>query len=333
MERLFWMENQLHTLLAKTDSSGTTTNQQWRRRSIDSSDDDTSIPVAPNVQRPLIPEADGQIFAGETSVGHVVQATGHYDLNSAQQPHKVLTPESGQDRLLCKITDQTTNADGTDKRSLRDFLASHGMTPDEKLWRSYLTTFFSKVHILYPFLHPPSVWKIFNQLWAKPDIWISSKARFPAQTKFKLALVFYCMAIGRCTGSSRVDDSNGTEAAGWNMYSVAADLLGDHLNINNPGPQSLVGLQVLVLMVRHQYVRSHDHGANRNRWSICFALTQLNRLLRSSPWSSPRPSPLGCTARRRSQRSPSFMPKCLAGSGGPFMFSIEEWRSRLHVLL
>ena len=245
LQRLSSLESQLSRLLAVREEVSTD-GRGMRHISIVSEEDSYS-PSSVTLHGTSIPEADGQLFAGEVSINHALERLEQH-VPKQPVPAHALTPESSRASLASKRTGNVAaEVEKANKSSLQETLAYHAVVPDREKWRGYLATFVEQVHVLYPFLHPLSIWNIFNQFWDQSDAW-SMDNSIPEQTRIKLSLLLFCVAIGRCTGGSRVEDVNGTEVAGWNIYSAAVTLLGDHLDISKFGAKSLEGLQVLVLM-------------------------------------------------------------------------------------
>jgi len=262
-QRLSSVEDQLSRLIAGEAGSRTVPRSDWRRPSVSPSEDIAHSPPSTSPQNAAIPDADGQIFAGESSIGRAIEHLEEHTPN-AEQANNILTPESNQHSLLQQQTrGARIDTDSITRKSLQDLFDSHTIVPDETQWRIYLTTYLRQVHVLYPFLHPPSLWEIFDQLWEHLHNWPAAKTSQHGQSKLKLSLLLLCIAIGRCTGSSRVENSNGTESAGWNIYSVAVTLLGHHLDVSKTGPKSLTGLQVLVLMVVYLFRLDANQQAAR----------------------------------------------------------------------
>lgn len=249
LQRLSSLESQLNRLL--TNREEVSINGRGARRLSITSEEDPYSPSSVTLHGTSIPEADGQLFAGEVSINQALERLEQH-VPKQQAPAHALTPESSRASLTSKPTgNATAEPEKANGSSLKETLAYHGVVPDREKWKGYLVTFVEQVHVLYPFLHPPSIWNIFNQFWEQSDAW-SMDTPVPEQTRIKLSLLLFCVAVGRCTGSSRVEDANGMEVAGWNIYSAAVSLLGDHLDISKFGAKSLEGLQVLVLMASIQ---------------------------------------------------------------------------------
>lgn len=112
-----------------------------------------------------------------------------------------------------------------------------------------LDTCFDEVHVLYPFLHPPSVRQTHECLWKDSLSSATGELEENQELRFSAAIVFICLALGRCTASSRIDKEDGAHSAGWSLYSVALDLARPLLDIASGPAIALTSLQVLTWMV------------------------------------------------------------------------------------
>ncbi|KAH7095436.1 fungal-specific transcription factor domain-containing protein [Paraphoma chrysanthemicola] len=108
---------------------------------------------------------------------------------------------------------------------LREILLSHGVVPEQLEFKTFLEAFFDEVHILHPVLHPPSVWQTFNYLWKHSLLVSLHDMDSNGETRLSVALIFVCLALGRCTTSSRADNADGAHSAGWTLYNVALDIV------------------------------------------------------------------------------------------------------------
>lgn len=133
---------------------------------------------------------------------------------------------------------------------LRTILLSFGIVPDKQQWLKYLTDYFGELHTLFPFLHPPSVRNTHDFLW-QSSLFVSSNdlSNDSKESKFSVAILFLCLANGRCVGSSRVDNADGKHSAGWSLYCVAVYLLQEDLDLTEDHPSSLYSTQAQALMV------------------------------------------------------------------------------------
>jgi hypothetical protein len=191
-----------------------------------------------------------QSFVGEPSM-----------LNALRKPEELLddvglhsqrrSPASSPAPLTPKpYSSLSASAEKDSRLWLRTILPSFGIVPEKKQWLKYLELYFGELHILFPFIHPPTVWDTFNYLWQNA-LFVSSNdlSDDSTESKVSVAVLFLCLANGRCAGSSRVDEADGRHSAGWSLYSVAMFLLREDLDSTQDHPSSHVGTQALTLMV------------------------------------------------------------------------------------
>ncbi|KAJ5263215.1 hypothetical protein N7478_010820 [Penicillium angulare] len=129
-------------------------------------------------------------------------------------------------------------------------LKANGLVPDRKQWDGLLTTFCDEVHILVPFLHLPSVWKLYGEIWETSFTGKSSKQDQSGLRRVQTAYILLCLANGRCVESSRFEDGEGQYSAGWSLYNAARDIFGDLLNGFRLCIDQILILQTYLLMVR-----------------------------------------------------------------------------------
>lgn len=203
-------------------------------------------------------ETDGQTFAGELSIspafqemGENLDGSGGMGDGLAREKHpseaaSVQCPSLGQHGGDMSSSDhQTRKVRGW----LEAILVHHGVSADEADWRWYLQVFFDEIHVLYPFLHAPTVWETFNELWEYSALWAMTNAAEREHKRMNVAVVCFCLALGRCSVSSRMTDASGVHSSGWSLYSVGMSLVQDAVEMNNTTAKSLVALQMIMLRV------------------------------------------------------------------------------------
>ena len=195
-------------------------------------------------------DSDRQTFIGEVSMQVLAQAKARIDDLAAQVPE---TSPISTGTSTPKIRHPGTHAPHSEAQQfsrswLREILFSYDIVPEHLECKNFLQVFFDEIHVLYPFLHPPSVWQTFEYLWKQSLLVSTDDLEKNRESRLSVALVFICLALGRCTASSRIDSSDGAHSAGWSLYSVALDLLRSFLDIASDLTMSLHGLQVLALM-------------------------------------------------------------------------------------
>lgn len=209
-------------------------------------DDDASSPDSTRLHKIL--ETNGQSFVGEVSLNPTfdgpdksLSAYSPPDTNSIPPEFHALDPAapgSSRDRSKRKV-----------RGWFESLLEEHGVVADEAEWRRYMHLFFDEIHILYPILHPPTVWEIFEQLWEYSALWSMTDLAERERKRRSTALVCFCLALGRCCVSTRMTDSTGVHSSGWSLYSVGIGLMDDPSKSGSTAATSLLSLQLLVLKV------------------------------------------------------------------------------------
>ncbi len=196
-------------------------------------------------------DSDRQTFVGEVSMHELGQEKEQLDDLPAQysetSPLSNGAPFSPKGRAFRgHIPDP--DAQKRSRSWLREILLSHGVVPEQLECKTFLEVFFDEVHVLYPFLHPPSVWRTFEYLWKQSLLVSSEDMEKTGESRLSVALLFICLALGRCTASSRIDNADGAHSAGWTLYNVAMDIVPSFFDVASDSAISLHGLQVLASM-------------------------------------------------------------------------------------
>lgn len=204
-------------------------------------------------------EADGQTFAGELSISPAFQDMSesldgsgidddpsHGKGNAAASAKGTFLRRGGGGDVSSSGDHQVRKVRGW----LEAILAHHGVLADEAAWRWHLQVFFDEVHVLYPFLHAPTVWETFDELWEYSALWAMTNAAEREHKRMSVAVVCFCLALGRCSVSSRMADASGVHSSGWSLYSVGMSLVQDAVEMNNMTAKSLVALQIIMLRVK-----------------------------------------------------------------------------------
>ena len=197
---------------------------------------------------------DGSPFAGETSVRYSLELMedrlSRLGVNRLDRPSS--PPTQPLTPALRPSTPEQTNLDSRPcwRRTgdMRQLIDSHGLVFQFDEWKTQLETFLAEVYPLYPFLFPPSLRDTFDHLWAS----YSSNTPMPISTdqdmELRLAIVFLCLATGRCTTATR-KQNEARHSAGWSLYCVANELIGDVLHLCGNSASSMLQLQTLCAMV------------------------------------------------------------------------------------
>ena len=190
-------------------------------------------------------------FSGETSITHnltVVESrleqmgVQYSRLRSASPSHSFrsrLTP-SPDDRPSRRAEPQTS--------FVGRILNTNGLTPNRDHWNELLHTFCDEVHVLVPFLHLPSLWKLYGDVWETLGDGPQSQDQSGAR-RVQVAHILLCLANGRCVESSRFEDGEGRYSAGWSLYNAARDIFGDLLDGFRQCTDQIFVLQTYLLMV------------------------------------------------------------------------------------
>lgn len=248
-----------------------------------SSDEQQASPAKTDLQAVL--EPDGQTFAGEISMSPGLQDDGpsHGGRDGRRSSSSAAAAPEYPSRSPLHNTDPTAvsgDRDGTRKVRawLEPVLEQHGVVADEAEWRRYMHFFLDEIHVLYPFLHPPSLWETFNELWEYSALWPMASPAEREHKRMSVALVCFALALGRCTVSSRVTDADGVHSSGWTLYSVGTSLLQD-AEESNTAARSLLGLQTLLMRVIYLFrLDAPQRGARMLALAVCNAhIIGLNR--------------------------------------------------------
>lgn len=188
-------------------------------------------------------ETDGQTFAGELSMA---PALGEEDETSdcTNNASSGMLPEypSPGSSLHHPTTRRVSGW-------LESILTQHGVVADEQQWRYDLQCFMDEVHPFYACLHSPKVWETFNDMWEYSTPWSLTDAAGRERKRLSLALVFFCLALGRCSVSLTTADASAVYSSGWSLYSVGMTLLQGGMETSSAATKSLPMLQALVIRV------------------------------------------------------------------------------------
>ncbi|KAF4471028.1 hypothetical protein FALBO_2062 [Fusarium albosuccineum] len=148
--------------------------------------------------------------------------------DSPLPPARPLTP------MLSPVS--TSNVDGECRSWLRMIIRSHGIVPDKRQWDVFSRVYLDEIHGIYPLLHPPTVRQTYDYLWDRSFSVSPTEMEKDGESKISIAIVFLCVALGRCLVSSRTTNADAAHSAGWSLYSVAMHLLRDFLDITQDHP-------------------------------------------------------------------------------------------------
>ncbi|KAG9187029.1 hypothetical protein G6011_10137 [Alternaria panax] len=235
---------------------------------------------------------DGSPFAGETSMRYSLELME--DRLNRLGVNRLDRPSSPQAQSLTPVFRPSTPAKTSPVSKefwsrtgdIRQLLESHGLVLQLEEWKTHLEVYFAEMHSLYPFLHPPYFWDTFNQLCACYASNIPMLDSSNRDLELRLAIVFLSLATGRCTTANR-KQNEAHHSAGWSLYCVANELIGDVLQLCGNSKSPMLQLQTFCAMVvylfrldaneRAQNVLalavSHAHAVGINRISTSGRIT------------------------------------------------------------
>lgn len=199
-------------------------------------------------------EADGQTFAGEITMNPAFEDDNEtLDHNSVVSSGLRLEHSSPASSLHPPATSPGELGVRKGRWWFDSILAQHGVNIDENQSRYYLQVYLDEIHPMYPFIHPPAIWETFNEMWQYSTPWPTADSAEGEHMRVSMALVCFCLALGRCSISSRIADPSGVSSSGWSLYCVGKSLLQDLLETSNTATKSLLMLQVLIVRVSELY--------------------------------------------------------------------------------
>ncbi|CAG8248314.1 unnamed protein product [Penicillium olsonii] len=155
---------------------------------------------------------------------------------------------------------------------LLQILDSHKIVPDRAQWDRVMNTFCDEVLLLVPFLHPPSVWEAYENMW---DALASRSGHRHGEWRLTASYILLCLANGTCVESSRVNDQEVQYSAGWSLYRAARDIFGDLLDAFSECTDQILVLQNIILMVVYLF-RLDAHGPAEKLLAI--AISHLHHI-------------------------------------------------------
>ncbi|KAF9892485.1 hypothetical protein FE257_001594 [Aspergillus nanangensis] len=239
--RLNSIEQQLSLVLAALNSgqrvsnSESPTSRLRERLPLDSS----TIPIS----KPHVPT-----FVGESSISHTLNHIEGYlqqrETGREQREYSFLRrrPSPSVSSLPASPM-KTTREEYVQMTDSRKVLMKHEVVPDRARWDEFMRIFCDEVHILYPFLHLPTIWTNYTRMWD----WNFEDGRIVT------AQVWICVTLGRCTQSSRTSSEEGKHSAGWSLFEASVELIGDVLGCFRTCSNPTTVLQTLTLMVAYLF--------------------------------------------------------------------------------
>jgi hypothetical protein len=209
------------------------------------------------------PQPQVPTFSGETSIAHnLTVVEGRLEQMGVQ--YKRLRSSSPSPRFTSRLTpspNESTDFSPEQHTSfIQKVLDAHRIVPDRRQWDGLMHTFCDEVHILVPFLHLPSLWKLYDDIWRSGFNRQSDGQLENGSHRVQAAHVLLGVANGRCVESSRLEEDQSSYSAGWSLYSAARDIFGDLIDGFQQCADQILVLQTVILMVVYLF-RLDAHGS------------------------------------------------------------------------
>ncbi|GAB1201269.1 hypothetical protein APSETT444_010659 [Aspergillus pseudonomiae] len=127
-----------------------------------------------NVRRPITSDISNAVraqvpaFSGESSINHTLDQIEGYlertDVTYDNAEHPMSCQASGIS-LTAPSSPLAGSRETREAVNIRKILNAYGIDPRKEEWDGYMHTFCDEVHILYPFLHIPSLWANYANMW------------------------------------------------------------------------------------------------------------------------------------------------------------------------
>ncbi|PLB51189.1 hypothetical protein P170DRAFT_406892 [Aspergillus steynii IBT 23096] len=170
------------------------------------------------------PRGQKEGFSGETSINHALGEIEGY-LRHVRELHSQPEPSASRETSVFLPSSPRGNSRHPGPSEI---LRNHGITPDFRQWSIFVQNFSDEVHVLFPFLHLPTLWTNHTTMWndyiLTPSI---DDSEYTADNRLMMAQVWICVAIGKCTASPRSNTQQGKHSSGWSLYRASLDLIGD----------------------------------------------------------------------------------------------------------
>ncbi|KAJ5734951.1 uncharacterized protein N7483_000076 [Penicillium malachiteum] len=202
-------------------------------------------------------------FSGETSITHNMSVVeNRLEQMGVQYPRLRSASPSYPFRSCLTPSPEIRRGHRHESQTslFRRVLDESGLVPDKEQWNELLQTFCDEVHILVPFLHLPSLWKLYEDVWETSLGENIDSGEKSGIKRVQLAHILLCLANGRCVESSRVEHEESRYSAGWSLYNAARDIFGDLLDGFRQCTDQIFVLQTYLLMVVYLF-RLDAHGS------------------------------------------------------------------------
>lgn len=192
-------------------------------------------------------------FSGETSMDHSLTVVeGRLEqMGVRYQEDRCAPPDhSFNSRLTPSPDSHFSRATEQQSNFIIRVLNHHRILPNWEQWDGLMVTFCDEVHILVPFLHPPSLWALYEEICR---CCLHRQSNTDGQSRdgqLQVAHILLCLANGRSVESFQSEGTRSSYSAGWRLYSAARELCGDLLDAFSQFNDQLFLLQTVLLMVR-----------------------------------------------------------------------------------
>ncbi|KAL4943640.1 fungal-specific transcription factor domain-containing protein [Aspergillus oleicola] len=194
------------------------------------------------------PPDDTAPFVGETSMAHTLREVENRfkktqtndRTNTFFPPHQAFSP------VLDSSAKEGRSQDDKPGR-IHHALKKHDVILNRPKWDRYLQVFIEEIHVLYPFLHLPTLHENHDHFW--DDGCNEQRASYSAADYIQVTQVLISLAIGRCTSASRADSEEIQHCSGWSLYTAAMDILGGEAGLFTINGNPLIFLQTMALVV------------------------------------------------------------------------------------
>ncbi|KAE8134449.1 fungal-specific transcription factor domain-containing protein [Aspergillus pseudotamarii] len=107
-------------------------------------------------------------FSGESSINHTLdQIEGYLERTDVRYGHaeRLMSCQASGTSLTAPSSPAGGSRETHETVDIRRILNTCGIHPRKEEWDGYMQTFCDEVHILYPFLHIPSLWANYANMW------------------------------------------------------------------------------------------------------------------------------------------------------------------------
>ncbi|KAF7596709.1 hypothetical protein BBP40_000137 [Aspergillus hancockii] len=246
------IETQLNLVLSSVSHGGDRSIDNESRPNGPSNLRDTTVrrPMNSDISDPVRSQVPA--FSGESSIKHTLdQIEGYLEHTGAayDQPENSMSCRASGKILTAPSSPLGASREMREMADIRRVLTAYGIDTRKDEWDAFMRTFCDEVHILYPFLHIPSLRANYANMWNSS--FSSSEHEFQRSMDYRImvAQVWVCIALGRCTDSPRVSSEEGKHSAGWSLFEATTDLIGDLLGSFRTCSRPILILQTYSLMI------------------------------------------------------------------------------------